>query len=50
MLSIPGFITIRFIKDESKYDDDDIITIRSIDGQVSVEMMGGTTSQKSVIS
>ena len=48
MLSIPGFITIRFIKDESKYDDDDIITIRSIDGQVSVEMRGGTTSQKSV--
>ena len=48
MLSIPGFITIRFIKDESKYDDDDIITIRSIDGQVSVEMRGGTTSQNSV--
>lgn len=48
MLSIPGFITIRFIKDESKYDDDDIITIRSIDGQVSVEMRGGTISQNSV--
>jgi hypothetical protein len=46
MLSVPGFITIRFIKSDSN-SDDDIITIRPIDGQVSVIMTGITTSQKS---
>jgi hypothetical protein len=45
MLSVPGFITIRFIKSESN--SDDIITIRPIDDQVSVVMTGATTSQNS---
>jgi hypothetical protein len=49
MLSIPGFITIRFIKDESKYDDD-IITIRPVDSnRVSVIMTGDTVAKNSVV-
>jgi len=47
MLSIPGFITIRFIKSE-KNADDDIITIRPSEArQVSVTMTGATTTRES---
>lgn len=49
MLSILGFITVRFIKDESN-DGDDIITIRPVDSnRVSVIMTGDTTDKKSTL-